>query len=118
MADEAKAVVTNTYRLELVFKFDDGTEDGKLQQLSLNDPRATPEEQLEPSDIEALNAFMVANQPIISYNLYGDELPFEEISSAAVVITTKNMFYESEEGNFAADQAKLAARNEYYQNNA
>ena len=57
---------------------------------------------------------MLANQPLKMGNVYDDTYAeVTEISSATVVTTQKNMFYESAEGNWERDQEANAWKDNY-----
>lgn len=83
-----------TKRLEIVSEF----QDGETYQFSLNNPRFTQGDHVDAEDIEELNTFMLANQPLVL-----DGVPFARISSATVVVTTKTKFYEAEDGLWKRD---------------
>ena len=101
---------TTVTRLEIVSEF----ADGQTYQFSLNNPRNTQDDHIDVTDIEELNTWMLANQPLKIYNSSDDELKgFTQISSATVVTTQKNMFYEAAEGLWERDQEANAWKDNY-----
>lgn len=99
---------TETKRLELVTQYADGSS----YQFSLANPltysATADDDSLDPADIEALSTWMLSNQP-----LKVDGAAFTEISSATIITTQKNMFYESEPGNWERDQDANAWKDNY-----
>ena len=102
--------IKRTSRLEINCEY----ANGEVKQFSISNPRLPSDDDnpLTNQEITDLSTWMATNQPLQLYDLENEEYSeFVKISSAQLVLTTTNNFYEAEEGLAMRDVNAYEAQN-------